>query len=129
MKSAVSLPLLCSLFVFAGAMHFFSVDVFMRAMPPYLPYPQMLISLSGWLEILGGFALLVPIPKIREAAGSGLILLLIAVFPANIYMALNPPLFPEIPVWALYWRLPLQLVLIFWVNWVTIAAEKPKEES
>ena len=100
-------------------MHFVKPDIFMRAMPPYLPYPLELIFISGVFEILGGVGLLVSLPKLRAAAGLGLIALLIAVFPANINMALNPQLFSEIAPIVLYCRLPLQLVLILWVRWAS----------
>ncbi|MBP9093022.1 DoxX family protein [bacterium] len=115
----VSIYLLALFFSFAGVMHFVKPDIFMRAMPPYLPYPLELVLISGVFEILGGVGLLAPYPKLRRAAGFGLIALLIAVFPANINMALNPQLFKEIAPIVLYCRLPLQLVLILWVRWVS----------
>jgi uncharacterized membrane protein len=115
----VSIYLLAFLFSFAGVMHFVRPDVFMRAMPPYLPYPLELVFISGVFEILGGVGLLAPWPKLRAAAGIGLIALLIAVFPANINMALNPQLFEEIPAVVLYCRLPLQLLFILWVRWAS----------
>ena len=100
-------------------MHFVSPAIFMRAMPPYLPWPLELVLVSGVFEVLGGIGLLAPFPKLRAAAGFGLIALLLAVFPANINMALNPQLFKEIPPIVLYCRLPLQLVFILWVRWAS----------
>lgn len=100
-------------------MHFVNPALFMRAMPSYLPYPLELIYISGVFEILGGVGLLAPSPKLREAAGIGLIALLVAVFPANINMALNSQLFKEIPPLVLYGRLPLQLLFILWVRWAS----------
>lgn len=97
-------------FVLAGANHFLNADFYLKIMPPVLPAPLFLIYLSGVFEILFGALLLVP--KYTRLAAFGLIALLIAVFPANVYMALNPQLFSEYSPAALYLRLPLQLVLI-----------------
>ena len=72
-----------------------------------------MIYISGAFEILLG--LLVIPQKTRKLAGWGLIALLIAVFPANLHLALHPDIFPAIPVWADWARLPLQGIFIFWV--------------
>ena len=100
-------------FINVGVDHFVNPDFYLNIMPDYLPLHAEAVYLSGFFEILGGIAVL--IPKIRTHARWGLISLLIAVFPANIYMAMNPSLFPEFPVLLLYLRLALQLVFIFWV--------------
>ena len=73
--------------------------------------------LSGIAEIAGAIGLLVP--ALRPAAGWGLIALLICVFPANIHMAMQPQKFPEFTPWMLWARLPLQLVFIAWVGFVS----------
>jgi len=86
-------------------------------MPPYLPAHLFLIYLSGFLEIGCGIALL--LPKFSKRAAWGIILLLLAIFPANIYMAMNPQIFPDINPLILYLRLPLQFVLIGWAFWHT----------
>lgn len=86
-------------------------------MPPYLPWPLFLVYLSGILEIILG--IMVIVPKLTRIAGWGLITLLIAVFPANIHMALNPDLFPSISPIALWIRLPFQAVFIAWAYWYT----------
>jgi len=109
----VSLYAIAATFMGAGVAHFVWPDVFVRIVPPYLPAPRVLVLVSGAAEILGGVGVLVP--SVRVAAGWGLILLLVAVFPANVHMALHPDDFARIPRWALYARLPLQLVLILWV--------------
>jgi uncharacterized membrane protein len=67
---------------------------------------------SGVAEILGGLAVL-PVAT-RRLAGPGLIALLAAIFPANLYMARSPERFPRIPRWTLYARLPLQPVMMWW---------------
>jgi len=109
--------LLGALFIAAGINHFVDPATYLRMMPDYLPFPVTLVYLSGVGEVVGGVGLF--IPRWRAAAGWGLIALLIAVFPANVQMALHPELFPSIPPELLWGRLPLQLVLIAWVWWVT----------
>jgi uncharacterized membrane protein len=99
-------------FALAGINHFLNAPFYLKIMPPVLPAPLFLVYLSGFFEIALGVLLLVP--KFTRLAAWGLIALLIAVFPANIYMAQHPELFPEISPAALYLRLPLQLVLIGW---------------
>ena len=81
-------------------------------MPAYLPLHAEAVYISGFFEVLGGVCVL--IPALRSAAGWGLVALLIAVFPANIHMALNPDLFPEIASNLLYVRLIFQLIFIYW---------------
>ena len=114
MSGRVSRALLAAVFVFAGMMHFVIPASYVGIMPPWLPWHRELVYLSGALEIAGGVGLL--IPRTRRAAGIGLILLLIAVWPANLQMALNAHAADEPPGrQALLWlRLPLQLVLIWW---------------
>ncbi len=103
-------------FIGAGINHFLNSEFYTAIMPPYIPYHLKIVYLSGILEILGGLGILVP--KTQRWAGYGLIALLLAVFPANIYMAMNSELFKNIaPAWALYLRLPLQFILIAWVYW------------
>ena len=91
-------------------------------MPPYLPWHYALVIVSGIAEIVLGIGLL--IPQTSTYAAWGLILLLIAVFPANLHMAMNPDLFPTIPAFALWVRLPLQGLLILWAYWYTIDPAK-----
>lgn len=109
-------------FAAAGTNHFINAEFYLRMMPPFLPQHLFLIYLSGVFEIALGILLL--IPKFSRFAAWGLIALLIAVFPANIYMAMNPQKFPEFSSPALYLRLPLQLVLIAWAYYLTRAGEK-----
>lgn len=106
-------------FIGAGFLHFRSPGTYVRVMPTYLPHPLELVYLSGAAEIAGGVGVL--LPPARRLAGLGLILLLIAVFPANVNMALHDlPFGSYRPPYAVQWlRLPLQLVLIAWVWWST----------
>lgn len=114
---AVALLLLSVFFVAAGANHFVSPDFYVRMMPPRLPAPLGLVYLSGLFEIVGG--ILVLLPRARAMAGWGLILLLVAVFPANVHMAVHPELFPELAPAALWARLPLQGLIVAWAYWAT----------
>lgn len=104
-------------FVSAGANHFINPAFYLKIMPPFLPAPSFLVYLSGMFEIALGVLLLVP--KFTRLAAWGLIALLIAVFPANVYMALYVERFPEFSRSAIYWRFPLQFVLILWAFWYT----------
>ena len=111
---------LCGAFyVVAGLNHFFSADFYRAMMPPYLPWPIALVYVSGVAEAMLG-ALLFFRGSSRLAAW-GLIALLVAVFPANVHMALHPELFPSLSTTVLWLRLPLQGVLIAWAFWYTRA--------
>lgn len=101
----------------AGTNHFLSPNFYLRMMPPIFPAPLFLIYLSGIFEIALGILFL--IRRFTRFAAWGVIALLIAVFPANLYMAINPQLFPEFGSTALYLRLPLQFVLIALAFWFT----------
>lgn len=116
----ISLLLIATLFISAGVLHFVRPSFFTRIVPPFLPDPLLLVQVSGVAEILGGVGVLVP--AVRLHAGYGLIALLIAVFPANVYMlvAAERVGMGIAPIW-LWLRLPLQLVLIAWVWWATRA--------
>jgi len=107
--------LLAVLMVGAGVSHFARTDLFLRIMPDYLPSPSLLVWISGLFEVLGGVGLLVPRSRLLSAVG--LIALYIAVFPANINMAVHATRFPEIPAAVLWLRLPFQAVLIAWAWW------------
>ncbi len=105
------------LYIAAGVNHFVHPDFYVKIMPPYLPWHLELVYISGVAEFLLG--VLVLIPQTRSLAAWGLIALLIAVFPANLHMALNPDLYSNIPPAVLWLRLPLQGVLIAWAYWYT----------
>lgn len=113
LRRKVSNLALTSFFVFAGVMHFVHPEWFLRAMPPYIPFPLEVVFISGVFEILGGVG--VQVQAARKFAGYGLIALLIAVFPVNIHMALHPEVFPQFPAVALYVRLLFQPLFILWV--------------
>lgn len=102
-------------FILAGAMHFIIPKTYQRIVPPYMPAPELLVFASGVAEIAGGAGLMSRTR--RRTAGWWLIATLIAVFPANVHMALHPEDYAEIPggAIALWARLPFQGVFIGWV--------------
>jgi uncharacterized membrane protein len=120
MIRTTSLCLLAAFFVVAGVGHFVSPETYLPLMPPYLPWHLFLIYLSGAAEVAGGVGLCVP--QLRRAAGWGLIALLIAVLPSNIYMLTDGLVLggKAVPQWILWMRLPLQGVLIAWVWWAAV---------
>jgi uncharacterized membrane protein len=105
---------LALLFIVGGILHFAFPEVYLRIMPPFLPAPRFLIEVSGAAEIAGGLGLL--LTTFRRAAAYGLALLLVAVFPANIYMAAAHVPFPGImgASWVQWLRLPLQIPILLW---------------
>lgn len=111
--SALQPYAIAALFVAAGAAHFVWPGAYEKIVPPYLPERRRLVEISGVFEILGGLG--AAVPAMRRPAGWGLIALLVAVFPANVYMATAAARFAAIPAWTLYARLPLQLLLLGWI--------------
>ena len=113
----IGLVLAAIFYVAAGALHFIKPAPYLKIMPPYIPWHVPLVRISGAAEILGGLGLL--ISKTRRPAAWGLIALLVAVFPANIYMATNPVAAGAASIAPIFrWgRLPLQLLLVLWLLW------------
>lgn len=110
------------LFILAGLNHFRAPRLYQAIMPDYLPWHELLVAASGVAEI--GLGLLAPLPQMRWITRWGLIALLLAIFPANLHMALHPQRFAPLSPVLLWARLPLQGVLIAWVWWCTAADEK-----
>ena len=115
MIAHVSRGLLATLFIASGVNHFVSPATYVAIMPPFLPAAAALVWISGVAEIAGGLGIV--LKATRRIAGWGLIALLIAVFPANIYAALHGMEISggPVPEWMLWARLPLQAVLVAWV--------------
>jgi uncharacterized membrane protein len=111
-------------FLVAGVNHFRVPEMYLAIMPPMLPWSRELVFISGVAEIVGGIGVL--IPRIRRATAWGLIALLVAVFPANIYAALHGMVIDgrAVPGWGLWARLPLQLVFIAWVVFACLGTER-----
>ena len=100
-------------FMVAGLNHFLMPKVYERIVPPSMKgRAKDIVALSGAAEFAGGLGVL--LPWTRRPAGLGLVALLVAVFPANLYMARAPEHFAKIPRWALYGRLPLQPLMMWW---------------
>lgn len=108
--------LLALFLVVAGTLHFILPDVYLKIMPPYMPWPLELVYLSGAIEILLGLLLLVP--SCSRWAAWGIIFLLIAVFPANLYLYQHQEIMPGPPLLHLL-RLLLQAAFILWAFWHT----------
>ncbi|MES2423217.1 MAG: DoxX family protein [Pseudomonadota bacterium] len=104
-------------FIAAGLNHFINPAFYLAIMPPWLPWHEALVAASGVAEM--AFGAMVLVRRFALLGGWGLIALCIAVFPANLHMALNPSLFPQFPSIALWLRLPLQIVAIAWIWWCT----------
>ena len=113
--SSFSRTLTGAVFVVAGLLHFLVPSAYQKIMPPYLPLHHELIYLSGAMEVAGGMGLLSN--HTRRVAGLALILLLLAVMPANVQMLLDAHAAGKSSWWVvlLWLRLPLQLVLVAWV--------------
>ena len=113
--------LLSAIFLTAALFHFLNARLFLPIMPPQITYPIGCILLSGVAEFAGAIGLLIPLKRVQILTGWGLTLLLIAVFPANIYMAAAHIKIHGFPSheWMAWARLPLQPLFIIAVLWVT----------
>jgi uncharacterized membrane protein len=108
--------LLAIFMIGAGTMHFVRPDFYLKIMPPYLPWHLQLVCVSGFFEIALGLLLFVP--RFSRLAAWGIIALLIAVFPANIFLYQHQEFVPASPIVHLL-RLPLQAVFVLWAYWHT----------
>lgn len=121
----IALALAALFYVGAGVLHFTKAQFYLRIVPPYIPWHAAMVRISGAAEVLGGIGLFMP--ATRRAAAWGLAALPIAVFPANLYMAMDPAgagataLSPLV----LRGRLPLQAVFVWWVLWASQPARQP----
>ena len=122
MGSVPSVPRLPKLnaghvFVGAGLLHFLIPRTYEAIVPDYLPAHRELVYASGVAEAAGGAGLLSSSPTVRKYAGWWLIATLVAVFPANVHMAVHPERYPQVPGGkaTLYARLPFQLLFAKWV--------------
>jgi uncharacterized membrane protein len=125
--------LMGAIYVFAGVTHFLAPDSFARAVPPEFPRPRALVYLSGLAEIALGTGL--QFDRTRRASAWGVVALLVAVFPANVYMATDDVAVEFVPDWfagvarAGAWaRLPLQAVLVLWAWRHTLPDPGPEAE-
>lgn len=112
------------LYVAAGMNHFWHTAMYVAIMPPHYAHPVGLVQISGVAEVLGGIGLLVPWS--RRFAAWGIVAMLVVYFDVHIYMAMHVDRFATIPVWLIYARLPLQLLLIAWAG---VYAVRPSERQ
>lgn len=124
-KQTAARWVLALFFIVAGANHFLAPEIYLGMMPAWLPLKEAANLVSGAAEIAGGIGLLVP--RLRRAASWGLIALLIAVFPANIHVALQGrmPGLENAPPALLWARLLFQPVFIAWVWWTGLRGNPP----
>lgn len=106
------LYLMALLYVLAGLNHFRKPRMYVKIIPPNFPKPELLNKISGFVEIVLG--ILLCFPPFTKFAACGIIALLIAVFPANLYMYQNPKAGFGLPKYMLFLRLPLQALLMIW---------------
>jgi len=104
-------------FAIGGVAHFAATSTEMRIVPPYIPWPRLVVLVSGTFELLGAAGLL--LQRTRRAACIGLFALTLAVTPAHIFMLRHPELF-AVPYWALILRLPMQAALLALIAWCAI---------
>ena len=111
----ISIIIMSLFYIMAGTNHFINPDWYVRIVPPILPFKTAIVYISGILEIILGSLLI--FPKTRFIAGWGLIILLVAVYPANIYVALTNGEAMDITPLIAWGRLPFQFVLIGFAYW------------
>lgn len=102
---------MAGLYIVAGLFHFVNPKMYEAIIPPYLPNHRALVLISGFFEVAFGAGLL--LEETQQLSAWGIILMLLAFLPAHIYM-LQSEKFKKIPRWALWLRIPLQFVLIYW---------------
>lgn len=112
MLQTISIYAQAAFYIYAGVNHFRNPRFFAKMVPPAVPSPKMMVDLTGLGEIMIGLAFILPIS--RPFAALAAILLLISVFPANVYMLTSGKFDRRFPKWFLILRLPMQGVLIYW---------------
>jgi uncharacterized membrane protein len=104
-------------FAGGGVLHFVKPQMFASIVPPYVPFPLAVVYVTGVLELLGAAALW--LPSLRRWAGIALFVFTLCVTPANVYMWMNPQLFPNVSETALSVRLVIQVLLLACIWWST----------
>lgn len=122
----LSMYLMGILYLLAGLNHFIAPEFYLKIMPPYMGWHKELVFVSGLIEI--GLGALLFLPQYRKIAAWGIILLLVAVFPANIYLAQTDGAALGVSSLAAWGRLPIQALLILWAWWYT-RDDKSKKDS
>ena len=123
------LYLMGPMYVVAGALHFVVPELYVQIVPPVFPARLALVYLSGLAEIAVGIGIL--LPRTRRLAAWATVAVLVAVFPANVYMATSGVVVQGMPgggdpsALVRWGRLPLQAVLILWAAWYTRPLSEP----
>lgn len=107
-----------------GINHFVMPDVYETIIPDYIPAPREMVYASGVAEVVA--ALMTMHPRTRRPGGFLLLAVLVAIFPANVHMALHPERYPNLPEIGLYARLPLQALFVYWAYLVATRSPKPE---
>lgn len=117
--------------VIAGVMHFVRPESFLAYLPGWVPAPDLLNAASGAMEIAGGLALITGSERFRRLTGIALAVYLVAIFPANVYVAVAGITVPGLPsAWGYPWlRLPFQALFVWWVLWSTSPTKNPRQRS
>ncbi len=114
----IGLYLMGLFYVVAGINHYVHPAMYLAVMPPYIPWPLGMVYVTGIAEVLGGIGVMIPdgfvFSRTRAGAAWGVVALLICIWPVHINMCLHPGMFPGVPLWAIWVRLPLQIPLIAW---------------
>ena len=108
---------MAAMYFLAGLNHFRNPKMYIKIIPKFFSNPSILNKISGASEIILAIGLC--IPMLTHYAAIGIILLLIAIFPANFYMLLNKKASFGLPKWLLMLRIPLQFILILWAYYYT----------
>lgn len=111
-------------FLFAGALHFVIPEFYLAMMPSFIPFQQFFVAMTGIAEMAGAIG--IQIPKLRRISGILMMVLLVSIFPANIYVAIAQPLLPNLEYAAssMWWRLLLQPLFILWIWFVSVKSDK-----
>ena len=112
MEKPWHLYVMALIYLFAGINHFRKPQIYYKIIPPFITNKKFINELSGLLEIMLAIYLCVPI--FSNLAAISIMILLLFLFPANIYMVIEEKASLGLPKWVLYLRLPLQIVLIYW---------------
>ena len=118
--------IIAAFFIAAGSNHFINPSPYLAMMPSYIPWHSSLVWISGVAEICGGIGIL--LRPVKLVAGWGLVALLVAVFPANLNVAMNGWPGVELPTWSLWARLPFQIIMI-WAVYRVVLSDSAKIES
>ncbi|MCB1179294.1 MAG: DoxX-like family protein [Leptospiraceae bacterium] len=122
----ISRAIMAIFYIIAGCMHFIIPDFYIKIMPPYVPMHHEMVFVSGLAEIILGFGVMGR--KSRRISAWGIIILLVAVFPANVHAYLNSDTM-NTPEWLLLIRLPFQGVLIYWAYYFTHKEDHKHKKS